>query len=393
MKRPKDRYECDEELGKRLRECRLKAGLTQQKLATAMGRQGRGSHHVAGRLERGEVPNPGVGLLADYLRACRARFSDIEDVLDRYTARQTVIEVETRKALAKVREFLPAKIDKAVEKLDRGVERRVATRHEPAPTPEARVRRARNFGLSQVWARRVRRKVVSIIELQHLIPGPLNEEHLQSYAAGVWRVLNKTRGRRGTKRPAMLEEVLRPYQGEGGPDPGHLEAVREGVLRFFQEAEMAGGLDAARSYGGEATPRLEPGDQTSRHGFQPKPDRRLELAAWDKAREALVEQLWLEVSKMPELAAEGSQRIGLWRTAVRGLCSIVDRHAPGEDECQKAVEDIAVDEYWSRRGRDPALVRRLAGIVIPRWEELRQSLGPHPLGRARPPVITANPKP
>jgi transcriptional regulator with XRE-family HTH domain len=377
MKRPKDRYECDEELGKRLRECRLKAGLTQQMLATAMGRQGKGSHHVAGRLERGEVPNPGVGLVADYLRGCRASFVDILDVLERYTSQQTVIEVETQKALAKVREFLPAKIDKSVQRLDRGVERRVATREEPAPTPEARVRRARNFGLSQVWVRRVRRKVVSIIELKHLIPGPLAEEHLQSYAAGVWRVLNKTRGKRGTKRPALLEEVLQPYRGEGGPDPGHLEAVREGVFRFFQEAEMAGGLDAV--------PQLEPGETQARHGFQPKPDTRSERDAWDKARQELLGQLWQEISRRPELSGIQPQRTALWQSLVRQLASIVDHAAPESSECRRQVEALANDEHYARRGRDPALVRRLAEVVIPRWEELRQSLGPHPLGGVRPP--------
>ena len=378
MKRPKDRYECDEELGKRLRECRLKAGLTQQKLATAMGRQGKGSHHVAGRLERGEVPNPGVGLLADYLRACRASFVDILDVLERYTSRQTVIEVETQKALAKVREFLPVRIDRAVERLDRGVERRVATKEVPAPTPEARVRRARNFGLSQVWARRVRRKVVSIIELQHLRPGPLNEEHLQSYAAGVWRVLNKTRGKRAGKRPAMLDEVLQPYRGEGGPDPEHLEAVRKGLFSFFHEAEMAGGLDSA--------PQLEPGETQPRRGSQPKPDTRSERDVWDKARQELVGQLWQEISKRPELSGIQPQRIALWQSLVRQLASIVDHAAPESSECRRQVEALATDEHYARRGRDPVLVHRLAEIVIPRWEELRRSLGPHPRGRVRPPV-------
>ena len=377
-KRVGDRFKFRPELGKRLRELRLGAGLTQQKLAVAMGSQRKGNHTVVSRLENGRMANPGIGLVADYLRACRASFADIQDVLNRYTAKQTVVEVETQQALAKVREFLPAKIGRAVERLDRGVVRRRATGEEPAPTPEARVRRARNFGLSQVWARRVRRKVVSIIELKHLIPGPLNEEHLQSYAAGVWRVLNKTRGKRGAKRPAMLEEVLQPYQGEGGPDPEHLAAVREGVLRFFQEAEMAGGLDAASQPG--------PGEAQPRHGFQPKPDTRAEREAWDKARAALAEQLWQEMNRMPELAGVDPQRLPLYRSVVRQLASIVDHQAPESDECRKQVEALATDEYYSKRGRDPALVRRLAEIVIPRWEELRQSLGPHPLNRVRPPA-------
>ncbi|MCX6844029.1 MAG: helix-turn-helix transcriptional regulator [candidate division WOR-3 bacterium] len=377
MKRPKDRYDCDEELGKRLRECRLKAGLTQQKLATAMGRQGKGSHHVAGRLERGEVPNPGVGLLADYLRACRAGFADIQDVLDRYTAKQTVVEVETSKALAKVREFLPAKIDRAVERFDRGIRRRAEEKHEPLPLPQERVRRARSFALSQVWARRVRRRVVDIIETEHLRPGPDNERYLQSYAVRVWSALNRSRGRRAGKRPALLEQAARLRAGEEAVRPEHLQAVRDGLIEFFGQAEMAGQLDVA--------PQFEPGETQPRYGFQPKPDRRPERDAWDKARAALVEELWQEVSRLPELAGLDPRRLQLWRSLVRQLCSAVDHHAPESDECKRQVEAMATDEYYSARGRAPALVRRLAVIVIPRWEELRQSLGPHPLGRARPP--------
>ncbi|MCX6841573.1 MAG: helix-turn-helix transcriptional regulator [candidate division WOR-3 bacterium] len=377
MKRPKDRFDCNAELGKRLRECRLKAGLTQQKLATAMGRQGKGSHHVAGRLERGEVPNPGVGLLADYLRACRAGFADILSVLDAYTALPTAVEVETRKALVEVRKFLPAKVEKAVQDYDIGVTSRAETRHEPLPELAVRVRRARNSGLSQVWARRVRRKVVSIIETNHLRPGPGNEQHLQNFAAKVWRILNRTKGKREPKRPTLLEAAAKPYMGEDGPNPEHVRVVKEALLVFFREAEIAGALDAE--------PQLAPGEDQPRGGFQPRPDTRPQREAWEKAREVLVEQLWQEVRQIPELVGVGEQQTGLWRSVVRGLCSVVEHCAPETDECQNQVEAMATDEYFSRRGRDPALVRRLAEVVLPHWEELRQSLGPHPLGRVRPP--------
>ena len=377
MKRPEDRYDCDEELGKKLRACRLKAGLTQQRLATAMGRQGKGSHHVAGRLERGEVENPTIGLLADYLRACRASFVDILEVLDRYTAQQTAIEVETRKALAKVREFLPAKVERAVERFDRGIRRRAEEKHEPLPAPEERVKRARSFALSQVWARRVRRRVVGIIETQHLRPGPDNEKCLQRYAVRVWSALNRTRGKRAGKRPAMLEAAARPRKGEETVKPEHLQAVREGLTEYFQHAEMAGQLDVE--------PQLEPGETQPIRGFQPKPDRRPERDRWDKARAALVEQLLQETSQLPELAGIDPQRLLLYQSVVRQLCSIVDHFAPESDDCRKQVEALATDEHYTRRGRDPVLVRRLAEIVVPRWEELRGSLGPHPLGRVRPP--------
>jgi hypothetical protein len=323
------------------------------------------------------MKNPGIGLVADYLRACRAGFKDILSVLDAYTGLPTVVEVETRGALVKVREHLPAKIEKAVHGYDVGVTSRAEARHEPVPAPKERVRRARNFGLSQIWARRVWRKVVSIIETNHLRPGPMKEQYLQNYAAKVWRILNRNRGKREDNRPALLEAAVRPYLEEGGPDPEHLLVVREELLVFFREAEIAGGLDTE--------PQLAPGEDQPKGGFQPKPDTRPQREAWEKAREALLEQLWQEVRQMPELAGLAAQRLPLWRSVVRGLCSIVDHYAPGTDECRNQVEAMATDEYYSRRGRDPALVRRLAEIVVPRWEELRQSLGPHPLGRVRPP--------
>ena len=377
MKRPNDVFRCDDDLGRKLRECRLKAGLTQQKLATAMGRQCKGSHHVAGRLERGEVENPTIGLLADYLRACRASFVDILDVLERYTARPTVVEVETRQAIVGSREFLPAKLKRAVERYDRRTTGQAETDGKPVPAREERVRRARNFGLSQVWARRIRRMVVSVVEAQRPYPGQVNETHLQNYAAAVWRILNLTRKRRQGKRQSMLEEVLRPYLAADGPDPEHLAAVRKMLFGYFRRAELAGELDAE--------PVLARGEEGIGRGFQPKPDTRPERDAWDKARQELVGQLWQEMLRRPELSGIQPHRLALWQSLVRQLCSIVDHVAPESDECRKQVEALATDEHYTRHGRDPALVRRLAEVVVPRWEELRQSLGPHPLGRVRPP--------
>lgn len=370
-----DRFKFKPVLGQRLRELRVKAGLTQQMLAVAMGSQCKGNHAVVSRLERGKMKNPGIGLVADYLRACRVGFKDVLSVLDAYTGMPAVVEVETRKALVEVREHLPAKIEKAVHDYDVGVTSRAEAKHEPMPEPKERVRRARNFGLSQVWAHRVRRKVVSIIETNHLRPGEMNEQHLQNYAAKVWRIMNRTRGKREKERPALLEAAVRPYLEEGGPSPEHVQAITEGLLTFFREAEIAGGLDAE--------PQLGPGENQPRGGFQPKPDTRPEREAWGKAREALLEQLWQEVRQLPELVRLDAQRLPLWRSVVRGLCSIVDHNAPGTEECREQVEGIATDEYFSRRGRDPALVRKLAEVVVPRWEEMRQSLGPHPLGWVR----------
>jgi hypothetical protein len=315
--------------------------------------------------------------LADYLRACRASFVDILDVLERYTARPTVIEVETQQEIVGDKDFLPAKLKRAMERYDRRTAGRAEAEGRAVPEREERVRRARNFGLSQVWARRVRLMVVSVVEAQRPYPGQLNEAHLQNYGGAVWRALNLTRKRHKERRQAMLDEALAPYLVEGGPDPKHLTAVRKMLFSYFRRAELAGELDSK--------PVLAAGEEVLGRGFQPKPDTRPERDAWDKARQELVGQLWQEMLARPELSGIQPQRLMLWQSLVRQLASIVDHVAPESDECRRQVEALATDEYYARRGRDPALVRRLAAVVIPRWEELRRSLGPHPLGRVRPP--------
>jgi transcriptional regulator with XRE-family HTH domain len=238
-----DRFKSRSELGRRLRELRLKAGLTQQMLAVAMGSECQGNHTVVSRLENGRMENPGIGLVADYLRACRAGFKDILGVLDPYTSRPTVVEVQTLKALAKVREGLPPKVDKAVERYDRRIMRRAELKREPFPAPAERLRRARNFGLSQVWAGRVRREVVRIIETRHLGAGTLCEHYLQDYAARVWRILIRTRGKSEGKRPVLLEEAAGLFVVAGGPSAKDLQAIRESLLDYFRQLEVAGELD------------------------------------------------------------------------------------------------------------------------------------------------------
>jgi hypothetical protein len=377
MKRTNDRFDCKRELGQRLRECRVRANLTQQMLATAMGRRGKGGHHVAGRLERGEVPHPSLDLIADYLRACRAGFADLLCVLDPYTSRPTVVEVETVKAVAKVRESLPPEIDAAVLKYDLKTQSLAETgQGQPIP-PAERVRRARNFGLSQVWARRVRRMVVSLVEVQQPYPGQMNEAYLQNYGRAVWRILNLTRKRQRDKRQAMLDEAVAPYAAEPGLDPELVAAVRQALFDYFGRAELAGELDAR--------PAPEVGDEERGPRFQSKPDTRPAREAWDKARQELIGQLWQEMVKRPELSGVQPQRLLLWQSLVRQFASIVEHTAPGSDECRKQVEALATDEHFTRLGRDPALVRKLAEVVIPRWEELRSTLGPHPMGLVRPP--------
>ncbi len=72
-------------LSRRLVELRKRAGMTQQAVAEAMGKP-RSGKMPAGRLERGRVEGASLVTLVEYLRAIRAGFGDLKEVLDRYTS-------------------------------------------------------------------------------------------------------------------------------------------------------------------------------------------------------------------------------------------------------------------------------------------------------------------
>jgi len=73
------------ELSARLVALRKRAGMTQQEAADAMGKLKTG-RKVVGELEQRGLESACLLTLAEYLRAVRAGFSDLKDVLDRYTA-------------------------------------------------------------------------------------------------------------------------------------------------------------------------------------------------------------------------------------------------------------------------------------------------------------------
>lgn len=52
------------------------------------------------RLENGRTGNPGLASVARYLRACRAGFVDVLDVLEEYTRQAPIPEARAAKAIA-----------------------------------------------------------------------------------------------------------------------------------------------------------------------------------------------------------------------------------------------------------------------------------------------------
>ena len=223
-----------------MRQLRERAGLTQQALAVKMGIECRGAHHVVGRLERARLDHPTIGMVADYLRACRAGFDDIADILKQYTDRPTVPD---RQGLAQVWKSveiqLPA-VRKAAVNYD--IKTAVARRAQGRPPEKTQVRvaRARRVAVEEAWRRRLHTFIVNTINTNKLkVGGVAPETHLQKQAQKLWKALRKLHGK-PEEQDRCRSEFEAKLIAENWLDPKTVQVVLAAVVGFFRQTEIAG---------------------------------------------------------------------------------------------------------------------------------------------------------
>jgi transcriptional regulator with XRE-family HTH domain len=188
MKRSKETFKFTREMGARLRELRLKAGVTQQELAVLMGRQGKGCAYLVSRFECGHVPYPSFGFVADYLRACRASFADIADPLNAYTSQPTVIEQRGYKRVQSLARKLSRDVSKAVLKYDRHV-----TLAKPKPEPvRKRLAHAKAYAQAQEAQRRLNILVEDELSSAGIGSVAADAVRIRVYARKLWRLLSRS---------------------------------------------------------------------------------------------------------------------------------------------------------------------------------------------------------
>lgn len=81
MAKSKPRLEGLAELGSKLRQLRLNAGISQMKLAEILGLNPTHGYKYILRLEKGLVPNPTLRTITGYLHACNAGWQAIADII------------------------------------------------------------------------------------------------------------------------------------------------------------------------------------------------------------------------------------------------------------------------------------------------------------------------
>jgi transcriptional regulator with XRE-family HTH domain len=242
MSKPEDRFGASAELGVRLRRLRRAAGLNQAQLAKAVGRGW--DQALVSRLESGDYQNPGLALVGDYLRACRASFEEILDILNEYTSRPTPAEIKARKAVAKVIEQLPAEIGTQALKYD--VKTTVARRAEGKPPLPSKERVKRVVNLAAAASRRKRLDILVKYLEEEVGHGLVLTERqfLYRLARKFWGVLTSTRGRDPYVRLRKMAHAIGYGIAENVLSREDVRLVRDRVVELFEKMEATGAFGA-----------------------------------------------------------------------------------------------------------------------------------------------------
>ncbi len=230
------------EIGRRLRELRLRAGLTQAELAYLMGRVGQGGANMISRLEAGKVKEPSLRLILDYLRACRAKVEDLAEILNRYTSQESVVELKGREEVVRLLQKLPEDVSDELFAYD--LKSEIARRRDRLKPvdPETRVLRARRFAASVLEMKRLNQRVSQVIEEEGWDLPLLPLIHLRVFSREVWGVLKRTRSN-PERRERLLNELRNWFKKEKLAAPECADRVYEVTCGLFKEMEEAGELD------------------------------------------------------------------------------------------------------------------------------------------------------
>jgi transcriptional regulator with XRE-family HTH domain len=367
MSRAKDTLDVQAQLGRRLRELRKAAGMSQAELALRMGRAGRKFQPYICQLEKGRIPYPSVNLVADYLRACGRSFADVATVLDDYTTQPPVPEKRGDLAVREVVAALPVPIQREV--LYQDIDESVARRFEgkPPEPPADRVLRARRRIALVTQRLKVDRTINRGLTLANLGTPPSHTvvAHLTNYGHAVFRILKRTRKSKPERRAALLAQA--PARLRGVVPDKAIEFIQSAILDLFRNMEMTGELDKL--------PEAGPTRAEARDQF-----RRAE-EAHTEARRRLVEQLTNEVRPMLQAAGVPKNRHDQYARTVRHYCHISDCFDPGTPEQAKAIEEDLADARLIQLGRDPALARKVGEFTLRRYGELKPALPRDPYQR------------
>jgi transcriptional regulator with XRE-family HTH domain len=344
MSRKPDRFQMTRELGRRLRDLRERAGLTQNELAKLAGCGW--DHALVSRLEAGRYANPGFGMVADHLRACRANFADLADLLNAYTSTPRPVEQRGRQAVTKVSADFPAKTATEVLKYDTKTTLARRASGEPPLTPEERVRRVLNLA-----AAASRRKRLDIL-INHLLDEVgsglafVERQFVDRFARKVWGALTSTRRQNQRLRVRRMARVLGDGIVAHVLPEAKVRLVRDRIVELFRAMEMTGGLATIPR---PARPGLK------RKPLRPKPGPLIPAMI---ARQANISEGLGPVMAVIQTKDRPAGEAVTWYTWLTLLASAAYDTQPGSPEREQVLAGALKDRP------DPEQARKLAELAL-----------------------------
>ena len=230
------------EVGARLRQLRLEAGLTQSDVALRMCRPGPSGKSYVCQIERGYMPGLTLNAVMDFLGACGADATAITDIFDAYTKRPPIPEERTRKQVAEAAVGLLPQKRTRVEWYDRFHKPKAGKHETPEQEHDRRVREARGVARAIRWERRLHRVLNDVLNELHVAAKDPMAVHLQNYSRKVFGALRRTRKARPVWREkAMAKLDTWAVSHELPPEP--FARMKQAVIALFADMERKGELD------------------------------------------------------------------------------------------------------------------------------------------------------
>jgi len=296
-----------------------------------MARRGKSARSLLSRLESGKNRHPTFGLIADYLRACRAGFADILDLLDEYTGRRPADEERGKALVTKLVGGLPARTGKQVNYYDikTTVDRRLSKKE--ALEAGERLKRAMKLAKSLGEHDRVTQLLRTL-----KLPEPvtmMKRVASSNYAHQLWAVLDKTQGRTSRKRALRVADLFIKAKEAGDLEEDDLRLVHDAVRELYRRLEQTGQIAVKTRARRPAAPRFRPRER----------DR---LTPEMRRRESAMYIAKLEVNRI--LAAEKAREniLQRWRLWLDKLVETGHKTGPGDperDECIARRAPVAPD--------------------------------------------------
>jgi transcriptional regulator with XRE-family HTH domain len=329
LKRPENAFEFTSEIGQRLKELRLKAGLSQAELAGKMGKKGKTSRDLTSRLELARTPNPSLTLVADFLAACGAGFDDISDLMPPRPEKR-----RRRKELS------------YQEKLDQ-VHRRAAGLH---------------------LALMLEQQLFKLVNDEELLPSLEQRTAMATYGRELFQTMLSARNRmRAAEKKLMSSGVIKRADAEG---------FRGVVARLFEQMEKSGDLDrklvidaSAVASGKVKLPQVKRAER--RLGE----DHERRFRWWFSTRNSVIERIKNESRDLhPGLGIQVLEALP-YLNVVSDFCMIAEASAPGSEERKQRFEERVA------RANDKHGCRVIGEFAVKRYDELKAGIPKKPMGK------------